>query len=146
VDGLMVRYSLCCQPVPGDRVVGYVTRGRGVSIHRADCPNVLSLSSEPERRLDIDWQEVKDQIFLVRLALEGTDRRGLYADVAEAVTSTGTNIKSVELRTGDGGGVSGSMLVEVENLAHLQKVIRTVRKVKGISDIARRERHASEDQ
>jgi GTP pyrophosphokinase len=146
VDGLMVRYSQCCQPVPGDPVVGFVTRGRGVSIHRADCPNVLSLSSEPERRLDIDWQEVQGQIFLVRLALEGTDRRGLYADIAEAVTATGTNIKSVDLRSGDGGGVSGTMLVEVENLAHLQKVIRVVRKIKGITDIARRERHASEEQ
>jgi GTP pyrophosphokinase len=142
----MVRYSQCCQPVPGDPVVGYVTRGRGVSIHRADCPNVLSLSSEPERRLDIDWQEVQGQIFLVRLALEGTDRRGLYADVAEAVTGTGTNIKSVDLRSGDGGGVSGTMLVEVENLAHLQKVIRVVRKIKGITDVARRERHANEEQ
>jgi GTP pyrophosphokinase len=146
VDGLMVRYSQCCQPVPGDPVVGYVTRGRGVSIHRADCPNVLSLSTEPERRLDIDWQEVQGQSFLVRLALEGTDRRGLYADVAEAVTGSGTNIKSVELRSGDGGGVSGSMLIEVENLAHLQKVIRVVRKVKGITDVARRERHAGEEQ
>ena len=144
VDGLMVRYSQCCQPVPGDPVVGYVTRGRGVSIHRADCPNVLSLSAEPERRLDIDWQEVHGQIFVVRLAIEGADRRGLYADVAEAVTSTGTNIKSVELRAGD-GGVSGSMLVEVENLNHLQKVIRTVRKVKGITEVARRERHVGEN-
>jgi guanosine-3',5'-bis(diphosphate) 3'-pyrophosphohydrolase len=144
VDGLMVRYSQCCQPVPGDPVVGYVTRGRGVSIHRGDCPNVLSLSSEPERRLDIDWQEIQGQIFVVRLALEGNDRRGLYADMAEAVTSTGTNIKSVEMRSGDGGGVSGSILVEVENLAHLQKVIRTIRKVKGITDVARRERHPRE--
>ncbi|HUO51077.1 MAG TPA: ACT domain-containing protein, partial [Gemmatimonadaceae bacterium] len=90
------------------------------------------------------WQEVQGQIYVVRLAIEGTDRRGLYADIAEAVTSTGTNIKSVELRTGD-GGVSGTMLVEVENLSHLQKVIRTVRKVKGVTDVARRERHGSED-
>ncbi|HEX6534469.1 MAG TPA: bifunctional (p)ppGpp synthetase/guanosine-3',5'-bis(diphosphate) 3'-pyrophosphohydrolase [Gemmatimonadaceae bacterium] len=140
VDGLMVRYSQCCQPVPGDPVVGYVTRGRGVSIHRADCPNVLLLSHEPERRLDIDWQEMAGELFLVRLALEGADRRGLYADVAEAVTNTGTNIKSMELRSGDGGGVSGSVLVEVENLSHLQKIIRAVRRVKGITDVTRRER------
>ncbi|HEU4642859.1 MAG TPA: bifunctional (p)ppGpp synthetase/guanosine-3',5'-bis(diphosphate) 3'-pyrophosphohydrolase [Gemmatimonadaceae bacterium] len=145
VDGLMVRYSQCCQPVPGDPVVGYVTRGRGVSIHRADCPNVLLLSHEPERRLDIDWQEMAGELFLVRLALEGSDRRGLYADVAEAVTNTGTNIKSMELRSGDGGGVSGSVLVEVENLTHLQKIIRAVRRVKGITDVARRERVAVGD-
>jgi len=140
VDGLMVRYSQCCQPVPGDPVVGYVTRGRGVSIHRQDCPNVLLLSAEPERRLDIDWQEAKGERFLVRLALEASDRRGLYADVAEAVTDTGTNVKSMELRSGDGGGVSGSVLVEVENLVHLQKIIRAVRRVKGISEVSRRER------
>jgi GTP pyrophosphokinase len=139
----MVRYSQCCQPVPGDAVVGYVTRGRGVSIHRADCPNVLLLSHEPERRLDIDWQEMEGELFLVRLALEGSDRRGLYADVAAAVTESGTNIKSLELRSGDGGGVSGSVLVEVENLTHLQKIIRAVRKVKGITDVARRERVVS---
>ncbi|HEY9425573.1 MAG TPA: bifunctional (p)ppGpp synthetase/guanosine-3',5'-bis(diphosphate) 3'-pyrophosphohydrolase [Gemmatimonadaceae bacterium] len=139
VDGLMVRYSQCCQPVPGDPVVGYVTRGRGVSIHRSDCPNVLLLSHEPERRLDIDWQEMEGEIFLVRLAIEGADRRGLYGDVAEAVTSAGTDIKSMELRSGD-GGVSGSILVEVENLSHLRKVIRGVRRVKGITDVARRER------
>jgi GTP pyrophosphokinase len=129
--------------VPGDPVVGYVTRGRGVSIHRADCPNVLLLSHEPERRLDIDWREMEGELFLVRLALEGTDRRGLYKDIAEAVTDTGTNIKSLELRSGDGGGVSGSVLVEVENLTHLQKIIRSMRHVKGITDVSRRERLSS---
>jgi len=140
VDGLMVRYSQCCQPVPGDPVVGYVTRGRGVSIHRADCPNVLLLAEEPERRLDIDWKEQEGELFLVRLALEGSDRRGLYADVAAAITESGTSIKSMELKSGLGGNVSGSVLLEVENLAHLQKLTRLIRKVKGISTCERRER------
>jgi Guanosine polyphosphate pyrophosphohydrolases/synthetases len=140
VDGLMVRYSQCCQPVPGDPVVGYVTRGRGVSIHRADCPNVLLLAEEPERRLDIDWKEQEGELFLVRLALEGSDRRGLYADVAAAITESGTSIKSMELKSGLGGNVSGSVLLEVENLAHLQKLTRLIRKVKGIATAERRER------
>jgi GTP pyrophosphokinase len=139
VDGLMVRYAQCCQPVPGDPVVGYVTRGRGVSIHRADCPNLLLLAHEPERRLEIDWQEAQGERFVVRLALEGNDRRGLYADVAAAVSSTGTDIKSMDLRSTD-GRTSGSMLVEVENLAHLEKIMRATRKVKGITEVARRER------
>jgi GTP pyrophosphokinase len=139
VDGLMVRYAQCCQPVPGDPVVGYVTRGRGVSIHRADCPNLLLLVHEPERRLEIDWQEAQGERFVVRLALEGNDRRGLYADVAAAVSSTGTDIKSMDLRSTD-GRTNGSMLVEVENLAHLEKIIRATRKVKGITEVARRER------
>jgi guanosine-3',5'-bis(diphosphate) 3'-pyrophosphohydrolase len=139
VDGLMVRYAQCCQPVPGDPVVGYVTRGRGVSIHRGDCPNLLLLVHEPERRLEIDWQEAQGERFVVRLALEGNDRRGLYADVAAAVSSTGTDIKSMDLRSTD-GRTNGSMLVEVENLAHLEKIIRATRRVKGITDVARRER------
>ncbi len=139
VDGLMVRYAQCCQPVPGDPVTGYVTRGRGVSIHRADCPNLLFLAHEPERRLEIDWQEAEGERFLVRLALEGNDRRGLYADLAAAVTDSGTNIRGMELKSTD-GKATGAVLVEVENLAHLQKIIRAARKVKGITEVARRER------
>ena len=139
VDGLMVRYAQCCQPVPGDPVTGYVTRGRGVSIHRADCPNLLFLTHEPERRLEIDWQEADGERFLVRLALEGNDRRGLYADVAAAASDAGTNIRSMELKSTD-GKATGALLVEVENLTHLTRIIKSVRKVKGITEVARRER------
>jgi GTP diphosphokinase / guanosine-3',5'-bis(diphosphate) 3'-diphosphatase len=79
----------------------------------------------------------------VRLQLEGNDRRGLYADVAAAVSSTGTDIKSMELHTTD-GRVTGSVLVEVENLAHLQKIVKATRRVKGIAEVARRERITSD--
>jgi guanosine-3',5'-bis(diphosphate) 3'-pyrophosphohydrolase len=139
VDGLMVRYAQCCQPVPGDPVSGYVTRGRGVSIHRADCPNLLLLAHEPERRLEIDWQEAEGERFLVRLALEASDRRGLYADITAAVTATGTDIRSMDLK-GTDGKVNGAMVVEVENLAHLEKIMKAARRVKGVSEVARRER------
>ena len=139
VDGLMVRYAQCCQPVPGDKVVGYVTRGRGVSVHRGDCPNLLQLALEPERRLDIDWQKSDGERFLIRLAIEATDRRTLYADLATAVSATGTDIKSLELKTTD-GRVSGAALVEVEHLAHLEKIVKALRKVKGVSEVSRRER------
>jgi GTP pyrophosphokinase len=138
VDGLMVRYAQCCQPVPGDPVVGYVTQGRGISIHRSDCPNLLTLSAEMERRVEIDWHEMDHELFPVRLAVTGEDRRGLYADICEAVSETGTNIRSAELQSRD-GAVFGSLLVEVENQTHLNKVLRTVRKVKGVQEVARRE-------
>ena len=143
-DGLMVRYAQCCQPVPGDPVVGYVTRGRGVSIHRGDCPNLLQLMHEPERRLEIDWQEQPGERFLVRLAVEGSDRRSLYADIAAAVSSTGTDIRTLELKSTD-GRVTGAAVVEVENLGHLQKIMKAVRRVKGITEVARRERISSEE-
>ena len=143
VDGLMVRYAQCCQPVPGDKVVGYVTRGRGVSVHRGDCPNLLQLALEPERRLEIDWQKSDGERFLIRLAIEATDRRNLYADLAGAVSETGTEIRSLELKTTD-GRVAGAALVEVENLAHLEKIVKALRKVKGVSEVARRERLTSQ--
>jgi GTP pyrophosphokinase len=137
VDGLMVRYAQCCQPVPGDSVVGYVTQGRGISIHRADCPNLLTLSAEG-RRVDIDWQETAGEAFAVRLAVTGEDRRGLYADIMEAVSQTGTNIRGADLHTKD-GSVFGNIFVEVDNLPHLGKVLKAVRKVKGVTEIERRE-------
>jgi GTP pyrophosphokinase len=142
-DGLLVRYSQCCQPVPGDQVVGYVTRGRGVSIHRGDCPNLLLLAHEPERRLEIDWREMAGERFVVRLVLEGTDRRGLYADVAAAVSATGTDIKSFELKTAE-GKVTGAAMVEVENLAHLERIIKAARRVKGSAAVCRREKLAAD--
>jgi GTP diphosphokinase / guanosine-3',5'-bis(diphosphate) 3'-diphosphatase len=143
-DGLLVRYAQCCQPVPGDTVVGYVTRGRGVSIHRQDCPNLLHLVHEPERRLEIDWQETAGERFIIRLTIEGNDRRGLYADLATAVSGAGTDIRSLELKTTD-GRVSGSALVEVENLAHLERIVKAARKVKGVNEVSRRERLLADD-
>ena len=143
VDGMMVRYAQCCQPVPGDEVVGYVTRGRGVSIHRSDCPNLLMLVQEPERRLEIDWKELEGEKFMVRLALEATDRRGLYADLATAVSATGTDIRSFELHSSD-GHVMGELAVEVGNLAHLEKILKAARRVKGVTEVARRERLTSD--
>src|SRR3989454_1978 len=138
VDGLMVRYAQCCQPVPGDGVVGYVTQGRGISIHRNDCPNLLTLSAEAERRVEIDWQESEGETFVVRLAVSGEDRRGLYADICEAISESGTNIRSAELATRD-GAVFGGILVEVENQSHLNKVIRAMRRVKGVTEVSRRD-------
>jgi guanosine-3',5'-bis(diphosphate) 3'-pyrophosphohydrolase len=137
VDGLMIRYAQCCQPVPGDSVVGYVTQGRGISIHRSDCPNLLTLAAD-ERRVDIDWQETAGEAFAVRLAVTGEDRRGLYADIMEAISQTGTNIRGADLHTKD-GSVFGTIFVEVDNLPHLGKVMKAVRKVKGVTEIERRE-------
>ena len=138
MDNLMVRYSQCCQPVPGDDVMGYITVGRGISIHRRDCPNVLNLPNVPERRVVIDWGTDDSQRFLVRIAMEGTDRHGLFADMARAVSDTGTNIQSASI-TAVEGGMQGQFVIEVENLAHLKKVLRKIRRVKGVLSVERKE-------
>ncbi|HEU4570004.1 MAG TPA: bifunctional (p)ppGpp synthetase/guanosine-3',5'-bis(diphosphate) 3'-pyrophosphohydrolase [Gemmatimonadales bacterium] len=136
-EGLLVRYAQCCQPLPGDAVVGYVTQGRGISIHRADCPNLLALPADG-RRVEIDWQEVEGESFAVRLAVSGDDRRGLYADLMSAVSATGTNIKGAEIHSKD-GTMFGSVLVEVDSLPHLAKVLKAMRRVKGVAEVERRE-------
>lgn len=138
MSNLMVRYSQCCQPVPGDKVIGYVTRGRGISIHRIDCPNILQFRDHPERRMDIEWDVDDSDRFFVRLVMEGTDRRGLMAEVASAISGTNTNIKSAEMKADD-RGMLGEFVVEVENLTHLNRVIGAVKKIKGVVKVERRE-------
>ncbi|HKJ93166.1 MAG TPA: bifunctional (p)ppGpp synthetase/guanosine-3',5'-bis(diphosphate) 3'-pyrophosphohydrolase [Longimicrobiales bacterium] len=138
LENLMVRYSQCCQPVPGDDVIGYITRGRGISIHRTDCPNVLNLSEHPERRIEIEWKAESGDRFYVRLVIEGDDRRGLLSDIATAIADTGTNIQSAEIK-GVEGGMNGSFVVEVQDLSHLKKVIKAIRNVKGVISVERRE-------
>jgi GTP pyrophosphokinase len=135
---MMVRYSQCCQPVPGDPVIGYITRGRGISIHRADCPNILNLAERPERRVEIEWEAESGDRFFVRLIIEGDDRRGLLSDIATAITDTGTNIGSAEIKAGE-GGMTGQFVVEVQDLTHLKKVIKSIKRVAGVLAVERRE-------
>ena len=144
MDNLMVRYSQCCQPVPGDRVVGYITRGRGVSIHRVDCPNVLHLSQDPERRVDIEWSAEKGERFYVKIHMEGTDRRGLLSDVSKAISDTGTDIQHADMRSTN-GGMDAEFVVEVKDLSHLTRVVKAVKKVKGVLEVERRE-HFNEEE
>jgi GTP pyrophosphokinase len=143
MENLMVRYSQCCQPVPGDDVIGYITRGRGVSIHRVDCPNVLNLSEHPERRVEIEWEAEAGERFFVRLEMEGTDRRGLVADIATTITGSNTNIKSINVQSEE-LGMRGEFVVEVEDLDHLNRVIKAVRRVKGVLSVERREHFGSD--
>lgn len=144
MDNLMARYSQCCQPVPGDPVIGYITRGRGVSIHRQDCPNVLSLSKDPERRVEIEWTAEKGDRFFVKLYMRGTDRRGLLSDVARAISDTGTNIRNADMEGLD-DGMLGHFVVEVQDLPQLNKVMKAVQNVNGVLSVERRESFSEED-
>jgi GTP diphosphokinase / guanosine-3',5'-bis(diphosphate) 3'-diphosphatase len=144
VDNLMVRYSQCCQPVPGDDVIGYVTAGRGVSIHRKDCPNILNLSRDPERRVEIEWTAEAGERFFVKLYTRGTDRRGLLSDIAKAISETGTDIQHADIRSSDDGMI-GEFVVEVQDLPHLNRVVKGVSRVKGVLTVERRESFGDSD-
>jgi len=144
MDNLMVRYSQCCQPVPGDDVVGYITVGRGISIHRTDCPNVLNLSQDEERRVEIEWTAEQGDRFFVKLYTRGSDRQGLLSDIARAIADTGTNIQHADIRATQ-EGMTGEFVVEVRDLDHLQKVAAGVQRVRGVFSVERRESIAEGD-
>lgn len=135
---MMVRFSQCCQPIPGDEIMGYITRGRGVSIHRTDCPNILNLTDAPERKIEVEWDTSGAQTFIVRLVVTGTDRRGLFADVAGAVSRTSTDIKSADLTATD-TGIEGTFVVEVKDLGHLNRVVDAMKTIEGILEVERKE-------
>jgi guanosine-3',5'-bis(diphosphate) 3'-pyrophosphohydrolase len=136
LTNVMVRFAQCCQPLPGDDVIGYVTRGHGVSVHRSDCSNVLQFGNSPERRVEIDWKSTGDESFLIRLVVRGNDRKGLFADVASAITSTSTNIARADIHA-KGMEAEGTFVVQVQDLDQLQRVIAAMKKVKGIYQVER---------
>jgi GTP pyrophosphokinase len=143
-ENMMVRFSQCCQPIPGDPILGYITRGRGVSIHRADCPNLLNLTDARERKIEVRWDTSGDQTFIVRLVVTGTDRRGLFADVAGAVSRTSTDIKSADLTVTE-TGIEGTFVVEVRDLEHLHRVIGAMKSIDGILEVERKEYFGSHE-
>jgi GTP pyrophosphokinase len=143
IGNLMVTYAGCCQPVPGDKVVGYITRGRGVSIHRADCPNLLRMNSDPDRRVLIDWKAGGDRDYMVRLLVTGNDRKGVLADLTTAISETGTNIRSASVKSKD-FEFSATFVVEIKDLKQLKRIIGTLKRIRGVELVQRKEYFSSQ--
>jgi GTP pyrophosphokinase len=136
-DDLMVFRARCCNPIRGEKIVGYITRGKGVSVHSAACPNVVNLLYDPERRIDVEWDKGTDvSSYTVRLTIQVEDRKGILADVSSKIAGINTNIRNVEARTDDQMGRI-DMTVEISDLKHLQKVIKSLRSVAGVVDVER---------
>jgi GTP pyrophosphokinase len=127
----------CCNPIRGERIVGYITRGKGVSVHAAHCPNVLNLLYDPERRIEVEWEKGDGQAaYTVRLTLVVQDRRGILADVSAKVAGINTNIKTMEATTDEKEGRI-DMTLEVNDLKHLDKVVKSLRAVDGVINVER---------
>jgi GTP pyrophosphokinase len=139
IDNVMLSFARCCQPVPGDRVIGIVTIGRGVSVHRQDCPNTFSNRVPPERRVEVEWDTKVGEGFPVRLVVYGQDRTSLLADIAKAIASTAVNIRQAGIASED-HTARGVFVVEVPHLSKLQEVMTAIRKVKGVTRVERRQR------
>ncbi len=136
MDNLMFRFAQCCQPIPGERVVGFVTRGRGVSVHRADCVNALQMMLDSNRKVEVEWDVDKNQSFLVKLEILLEDRKNMLRDITEAIADADTNIRGAEIKPGQAATV-GTFLVEVKNLRHLNRAIKRIKRVKGVIEVER---------
>ena len=142
IDDVAVRFSKCCSPVPGDEIVGYVTRGRGVSIHRTDCVNIINLSSEERVRLiDAEWQqpEVPDASakYTAEIKVYGNNRTGLLVDVVRVLTERKIDVASVNTRTSKQGTATISLSFDVQGKQELNQIIEKIRQVESVLDIER---------
>jgi GTP pyrophosphokinase len=137
IDDLMVFRARCCNPIRGEAIVGYITRGKGVSVHSASCSNVVNLLYDPERRIDVEWDKGADAApYTVRLHIHVEDRKGILADVSSKIAGINTNIRNVEATVDDQIGRI-DMTVEISDVKHLQKVIKSLRSVTGVVDVER---------
>ena len=140
IDDLMVFRARCCNPIRGEQIVGYITRGKGVSVHSSACPNVVNLLYDPERRIDVEWDKGTDAApYVVQLSIQVEDRKGILADVSSKIAGINTNIQKVEAKTTDQMGRI-DMTVEINDVKHLQKVIKSLRGVEGVIDVERASR------
>ena len=142
INDMAVRFSKCCNPVPGDEIVGFVTRGRGMSIHRTDCVNMLHLSeAERERLIDAEWEDTSDTEgggqYLAELKMYADDRQGLLMDVTKVFTEEKIDVKSVNIRTSKKGTATLDMGFIVQGREQLEVVIKKLRQIESVIDIER---------
>ncbi|MGW1460050.1 RelA/SpoT family protein [Streptomyces albidoflavus] len=137
VDDVWVKLARCCTPVPGDPIIGFVTRGNGVSVHRADCVNVDELSKQPERMLDVEWAPTQSSVFLVAIQVEALDRSRLLSDVTRVLSDQHVNILSAAVQTSRDRVATSRFTFEMGDPKHLGHVLKAVRGVEGVYDVYR---------
>ncbi len=137
IDNLLIRFSRCCNPVPGDEIIGFITRGRGVSVHRKDCPNVLAMIDEGSRMIEVEWESTIGQSYNVDIEVTALDRRGLINEVMNAVVETKTDITAVTGKADRRRMATIHLRIAIRNVDHLQTVVDRIKRVKDIYAVRR---------
>lgn len=137
VDDILIKFGKCCQPVPGDDIMGYITRGHGVTIHRHGCLNALKTT--PERQVEVQWDEALSETYPLKIRVNSSDRVGLLADVASNISKSGANILSANTITRDDSLVDSLFTIAIEDTDHLSKVLTSIKKVRGVQSVKRME-------
>ena len=134
---VMVKLARCCTPVPPDAIVGFVTRGSGVSIHRADCPNVEQLQKQPERFLEVHWADDSEAVYVIQVQVDALDRQGLLSDISRALLDNGVNLLAGNMMTTKERMVRNTFTFEMADPHHLARVLADLRKIEGVYDAYR---------
>ena len=139
IDDVLVRLSRCCNPVPGDEILGFVTRGRGVSVHRADCPNAVDLKREPERIIDVEWEgsPSAEQSYKVEITIEAIDRLNLLLDVTRVISEAGANVLSCQTNSHRDGVVDMRYLFQISDLSLIERTLKHLSEVEGVFEARR---------
>lgn len=138
-DNLMIRIARCCNPVPGDDIVGFITKGRGISVHRADCSNIRSLPEEEKARfIDVEWEDLKvGKSYIADICLMGIDRKGLFSDISRCCEDMDVHISGVNAKSGKDDIVHITLTLSISSTQQMQKVLRTLRNVEGVTNVYR---------
>lgn len=136
VDNIKVRFAKCCNPVPGDDIIGYITRGRGVSVHRKDCPNISDLAGQ-ERFIEVEWDTNEKAEYPVEIQIKATDRSGLLTDITQGITDSNISLLSLNARTNKEKLVLINMTLEIKDTEQLRDLMKRIKKLKGVIDVYR---------
>ena len=134
---LLIYRAKCCNPIMGEPIVGYITRGKGVSVHSQSCPNVTNLMYDPERRIAVEWERGGEAAYEVRISVEVEDRPGILAAITAVLAATNTDIRNAEARTFDDRTAAIEVTLRISDLKHLEKVTKSIRGVAGVIDVER---------
>ena len=136
-EDMLMRIGKCCNPVPGDTIIGYITRGRGVSIHSVDCPSMMALAGETERLVEVEWDTERKNPFPARISIVTEDRPGLLGKISSTVSECGVNMTRANVQTGSLKRAYFDLSLEIMDLDHLNKTLETLRRIPGVIHVAR---------
>jgi guanosine-3',5'-bis(diphosphate) 3'-pyrophosphohydrolase len=137
MDNMLIHLSKCCNPVPGDKVLGFITRGRGVSIHTVDCPNAGELTFDKERLIEVTWGDFQLGAHAVKISVKTQDKPGLLASVSSSISATEANITHAEAITGEDKQAILNFTIDIKDIDHLNKVIKNISSINGVLDVKR---------
>ena len=135
IDGLLIYRAKCCNPIRGEDILGYITRGKGIAVHARRCENVNNLLYEADRKINVSWTGTTEELYAVKLSISVDDKQGMLAEITFRISGIKTNIKNIEAQTFEDHHRLIHITIEVRNLRHLEKTIDSIKQIEGVNEI-----------